>query len=743
MRRFLSLFAAVFFAANVSGQIDTVSITDINTPKDLANCNDTSIYYNDTVVVYAYALMSGGVSEVASGSIQGANGVRPFIWFNDTANGGAVGPGTGLEVMGVNWNSSNQATAGFTSTLEGELVEMVGVVGMFGGATQFQPLNDQSYTIIGNVAPNPFTPTTLAVGDLNDANQVNQIQTGQPYEGGFVKFNNVTVTNVNRFGSGTTARVSFTIADSAGNRMDVEDFFLAQKLDTWATLNPNSPADSGSFDPPSVGSFFNSISGVIEHSSNGCAGGTGTGYILHPFDSSHYDLGKASPAITNVQVSPTIPSSSDSIAISADVVDPDGSLDSVYIFWSADTSVAVANFTKDTMAQTGANSYAFTIPPQADESIVRFYIRATDNEGLNSLHPQTPSSASEPNTEFIYVLDGGLTIPKVQQSFDGSGTSPFAGQVVTVRGFVTGTSRDSCALGYTYIQDSSANEYAGIALRASLNLASFTRGEEVEVTGTVVDGPGAPSYGFASINVLNVQSLGNQHIIDPVVINPADSVDMEKYESMLVSYENPNGKVYITDSDLGFGEYRISSSATATGTYESKRVLAGRSVPGQADGSLWVSLISDSTYITQDGTLRVPAVIADDTMTMDAMVGVVTYAFGNYKLTPRNNRDIKGLNVTLDTSCGAEYFSVDDNQIPAELSVYPNPASSSINIAGYEGEVTARIFNIKGQLLHTAESNGSPVMQINTSKLIPGIYLIQVADDQNQAYSTQKVIITQ
>ncbi len=742
MKRIFTLLTAVLISAQLSGQMDTVSITDINTPQDLANCNDTSIYYLDTVVTYAYVVTDGGLSEVASSSISG--GVRPFIWMNDTANGGAVGPRTGLEVMGVNWNTS-QATAGFTSLIEGELIEMIGVVGMFDGATQFQPLNNQAVTVLSSSFPT-FSPSQVAVGDLNDQNSVNQIQTGQPYEGGYVQFKNVTVVAVNPFGSGASARFSFTIADSAGNQMDVEDFFLAQKLPSWSTVNPNSPATTGNFNPPTVGTFYESISGVIEHSANGCADPngqvSGSGYVLHPFDSTHYVVGAAAPSITNVTISPAIPSSSDPIVISADIVDPDGSLDSVNIFWSNDTSIAVSAFTKAAMTLTGSNTYSYTIPAQPDETIVRFYIAATDNDTATSLYPATPASATVPNTEFVYVLDGGLTIPYLQRSFDGSGTSPFNGQVVTVKGFVTATDRN-CDLGYVYIQDTAATEYAGIALRASLNLAALTRGEEVEITGTVVDGPGSPAFDFARINVININSTGNRHLVEPIELDPSDSAtsaNMEAYESMLVKYVNPNGKIYVTDGDLGFGEYEIASDPSFSASYETKRILAGRSNPGSADGSLWVSLVSDTAYATQDGTMQVPAIAAADTMTMDAISGIVYYAFGNYKLTPRNNRDFEGLSVSLDTSCMADYFSVSELNT-GEVVIYPNPAASYFNVEGFDKNIEVQLYNISGELVKTGQSKAGRVI-INSGDLTPGVYILKISDDKNLVYPAKKVIIT-
>src|SRR5690606_29432320 len=99
MKHLFTLMLSVSLSAIALAQ-PLVTIPQINTPVDLANCNDEPVLFEDTVTFVAYVVTAGNLSEVASGSISGANGIRPFIWMNDTANGGAIGPNTGIEVMG-------------------------------------------------------------------------------------------------------------------------------------------------------------------------------------------------------------------------------------------------------------------------------------------------------------------------------------------------------------------------------------------------------------------------------------------------------------------------------------------------------------------------------------------------------------------------------------------------------------------------------------------------------------------
>jgi len=733
MKRILTFCVALLMAGSLWAQNDTVTIRQINAPLDIANCNDTSAYYLDTVTFVGYVVTDGSLCEVASGSITGANGIRPFIWMNDTANGGAVDSLTGLEVMGVNWGT-NQATQGFTSLIEGDVVRVTGVVGMFSGATQFQPLDNNAITVLPSTISN-IQPKVVPVSDLNDQNQINQIVTGHEWEGAFIEVQNVTVTAVNIFGSGTGQRVTFTVADAQGNSMEIYDFFLGMKLTTWPTLNPNSPNDSGNFVAPTVGTNFDYIRGVVEHQSNGCAGGTGAGFRIHPFKDTHFKVGKSAPSITNVSVSPTVPTSNDSITINLDIVDNDGSVDTARIFFSANLSDPVTSFQSANLNLVANNQYEFKWAPQADGTIVRYYIRAVDNDTTVTLFPTTPTGQAVPNVARIYVRDNGLSIPDIQTPLSGD-DSPFRNQEVTVTGFVT-AAQQGCDLEFVYIQDSAATEWAGLALRGSLNLATLQRNQKVEVTGTVVE-----SFSFTQMNVNQVNPLQSSFEVQPVVLDPSDTsdfMDIEKYESMLVSYQNPGGQVVISEENAGFGEYRVSTAAGNTDENNSRRVLAGRQDGTRAESSLHVSLISDSTYINDNGVLAVPAVITQDGMTMDAITGPLWYSFGTFKLVPRNNFDIVNLSTPLDTTgCSFPKFSLVEGATFSEVSLYPNPARDLLFIEAAEAPIKVDIYNINGAHM-LSEQHGNRA-QLSLAHLPQGVYIVKVSS-RGRLLANHKLIV--
>ncbi len=741
MRRILTLCVALISSAIMYGQsYPLVTIEQINTPIDLAACNDTSTYLGDTVRFRAHVVTDGGLSEVASGSVQGGN--RPFIYMIDTANNGVVDSLSGIEVMGVYTDGSGnlQPIPGFTALLQGDKVEVTGVVEQYDGNTQFTTIDVNSVTLLtsGDLLPSDFVPKSISAGDLNDNQRVNNVQTGEWWQNSFVELTDVTVVQVIPF-SGN--RVSFNVADAAGNVVNVSDRFLAQRTGSHTVVNPNSPSTSGtgSFVAPSVGTFYSSLKGIVRHSANGCTGGTGRGYEINPFDTSHYAVGATAPNITNVLSFPVVPSSSDSVLISADITDGDGTIDTVQLFWSANPSTPSGSFTAVNMSLSSGSTYEYYVPAQADGTLVRYYIRAVDNDGSSVLFPSSPATQADPYFNHYSVRDNGLRIFDIQYSGNGTGESVFEGQTVTVRGFITSARRD-CDLEYVYMQDPNDTIFAGIALIPNQDLDNVYRDQEISVTGQVQE-----TFGVTYLNVDNYVGLNNSQSIAPVVIDPSDpNLDMEMYEGMLISLQNPNGgQVFVSDEDAGFGEYRIANDASF-GSSQSTRVLAGRQDGTRATSSLYVSLISDSSYVTNNGALQVPAVITQNGMSMDAMNGVLWYSFGNYKLLPRNNFDIVNLSTALDTTnCNIPTNVGINENLVGEVAIYPNPANYVVNVVNTNNEpVEVALFDLNGRKVLETEKAQS-VQILNVSNLVPGVYILKASDLNGEFVKTHKVVIGQ
>ena len=147
--------------------------------------------------------------------------------------------------------------------------------------------------------------------------------------------------------------------------------------------------------------------------------------------------GNPAPSITNVSVSPSTPTSSDNVTISADVTDDDG-IASVVLNWGT-LSGSLGN----SIAMTASgNTYTADIPAQANGTQVFFEIVATDSnaspettttiEASYQVFDPEPQGFGVPNTDVRYTIDFGNTVANVNNgSFDGSGLAqlPSAGQL--------------------------------------------------------------------------------------------------------------------------------------------------------------------------------------------------------------------------------------------------------------------------------------------------------------------------
>ncbi len=701
-----------------------VSLYDISyvSPQDLAACNDSSQYLGDTVITRGIVVVPGNLSEVASGSITG--GSRPFIFLVDTAANGAPGPFKGIEVMGA---AGNTPVAAIESAQAGDILEITGIVGSFENSLQLTPLSSSSVTLIGATSVPTFS--TIPVGDLNDANRVNILTTGEQWEGSFVEFQNVTVTAVNFFSGGS--RVSFDVVDANGNQINISDRFLAQRTTSHSVVNPNSPnlvtnggTGTGTFIPPVVGTVFSSLKGLVRQSANGCTGRTGRGYELNPFDSTHYTKGATPPAITNVIRTPQVPNATQSVTITADIFDNDGAVTSATLFYSADPAATRATFTSVNMTNTGI-SYSATIPAFPLDTLVRYFIEATDDSANVSTFPGAT------NDEFYTVRANGLTIVDIQNPGPNANTdSPYSGQTVTFTGAVTAT-LNQFDLGYVYIQDTAATEYAGVYVTGNASLAGLSRGDVATITGTVVE-----NFGFTTINVTNVVNNNRTFNITPISVTPDSNFAAkgEMYEGMLISVDDPNnGKIDVIRPNLNFGEYGIGLS----GSTDFIRVLSGRVNGTSAQSSLNVSLISDTFYINNDGVMNVPGILADTAQDMDAMIGILWYSFGNFKLTPRNNGDIINFSEPL------VYVGLSEKNTNIELKYYPNPAKNFVTIENTSADMNnmeAFFFNLNGQLLKSTSLRNN-INVVNVSDLNNGVYIIRVMNN-NEVVSTSKLVIS-
>jgi hypothetical protein len=727
----LGLFAILFTSAQTSVSVRDLQFVSVT---DLAACKDASSYDGQTIKTVGIVMHNGNLTEVASGSVNG--GYRPGVHIIDTATGAAMGDFNTIQIHGVYDDGQSQPVAALDNLVAGMIVEVTGEMGGFSGETQLSPSDASSVVVIGTTtAP---TPAVVSIGLLNDKSRVNKLPTGEAWEGSLVTVENVTVVAVNAFSGGT--RVSFDISDANGNTMNVSDRFIAQKLVGWVPRNASSPQAAGEFVAPIVGTQYESITGIVLHSENGCTGGTGRGYELNPFDTSHYKVGDTPPSITDVTRNPLVPGSTDDVVLSAQIIDFNGTVVSQTLYYTTDINAENTSFTAVPMTlKTGSSDeFEATIPKAADGTIIRYYIKATDNDANESFEPFTATTANG-STSFYTVRDAGLTIVDLQYVLnEASDASPYVGQTVTVKGYITASAKPY-DLEDIYLQDKDATEWAGIHLRGSADLLELWRTEEVEVTGVVRE-----AFGFTEIDVTSVSKTGKTAEILPIELPVSDSLGRandgyEKYESMLVKMVNAGGKVKIADPQFNpFGEWTVADD-TAANFANSTKVQAGVK-NGNNNSSLWVSVLADSAFETQDGILEVPLVKARQGMEMDALVGIMYYGFGQFAVKPRNNDDLEGFSVELDS---AEYAKdTATNAVPTfqalGVTFYPNPASNVITVkteSNTTGNVVVR--SLDGRIIASKQVVGRAT--VNVAALTRGIYVLEFTNDQGQRSSAKFV----
>ena len=726
----IGICSAAIMSAQTYPYVDVNQISFVS-QMDLQNCIDASFYAGDTVVTRGVVVIDGNLSEVSSGSISG--GSRPFISIADTSAVGSAGAFQSVVIMGVFNGAPN---TNIENALAGDIIEITAVVSGFNGMVQLEPISASAVSFVG-VTTSP-TSRVVPISDLQDNMGINQLATGEQWEASYVEIQNVTVTAISNFTSGGRNRTEFTVQDAAGNRMLVADRFLPMINAGQPTVNPNSPDTAGTFVAPAVGTVFNYIRGLVFQDGNGScypgASGFAGGYEINPFNDMDFDKAASPANISAVRRNPIVPNATQTVSVTADIIDLDGTVTSANLFYTADQTAPANLFTQVAMTNPSGSIYSATIPAFPLDSVVRYFLVATDDSSNVTVFPNTPIGAAL-NTEFYTVRVNGATIMDIQFDNGANGESPLNGDTVSVKGIVT-ASYLSGDLGFLYMQDASANEYSGIFVNGGpSSIFGLSRGDEIRVVGVIEE-----SFGFTRINALadSVVATGSTGIITPVTLDPSDanlfgtnnSPNLEKYESMLLRYENPaiNGQVFILDSNLRFGEYSVASGFFAT---TGARILAGRQVLGQAQGSLDVSYVSDTAAFS--ASMNVSPIQVNRNYSFDAIEGILSYAFSNFKLTPRNNMDFFNVTVGIETISSSN----------VEMALYPNPAQNNVTIQIDENynfsKLNIQVLDITGRLVMETQTTSS-TSSLEISKLDRGMYVVRISDN-NQLIHSSKLIL--
>ncbi len=433
----------------------------------------------------------------------------------------------------------------------GDSVTVTGTISIYNGKFELVPASPTAITTesTGNSLP-AFQSLTLTefMANFND------------YESELLVFDSVSIIGGTWPASGSNA--SLTITDPSGTNSTL-------RIDKDTDLDENTQP-LGYFVLQALGGDYNG------------------GQVQPRFYSDIMVIGDPPPAISNVSHFPASPGPDDDVVVSATIQD-NGSVDLATVVYTVDNGAE----NDVTMTADGAN-YSGTIPAQAANAVVSYWVTAMDDVG--------GTSASQPNSYVVY--SGSVNaIASIQD-----GTIP-TGTPVTIQGIVTAESwafDSPDNLSHFYIQDADT-AWSGIKVYSSG--VEVSQGDEVRLTGVVAEYNGVTE--ITTLDSLEILSQG--HHVNPLVV-PMTTADWEPYEGVLITVED----VTVSNPDLGYGEWSVTDGANELVCDDDARYYY---------------------YPAQDEALA-------------SITGVLDYSYGAYKLEPRLTNDI----VTADGLTSIQAF---------------------------------------------------------------------------------------
>ncbi len=392
------------------------------------------------------------------------------------------------------------------------------------------------------------------------------------------------------------------------------------------------------------------------------AGTTQGTVTINPRTINDVEIASSPPAITNVTRNPVVATSTAGVTVSATIVDAQTSVAVAELIYRVDRGA----FQTISMTTGGANLYTAVIPAQANGAFVEFYLKAADTEGASTTMPADTAAAKF----FYFVRDAGLMIYDLQYTPYADGNSGYTNMTVTVQGLVT---TDTTDFSFYWIQDGTA-PWNGIWVND--NATNVKAGDRVAVTGRVEESFNVTR--LAAISQVTILSRGNP-LPPPVLLRTGElrtgAATAEQWEGMLVQVKNAVVSNPFPDAPSNFGEFTIDDGSGEVRVDDL----------GDFDGNL------DSVFVKGDS--------------IRSLTAIHHYSFNNYKLLPRNNRDVVR---------GPRSAVSGRDELPLRYALeqnYPNPFNPGTTIRfelRQHGRVSLTIYNMLGQKVKTLMEGVKP-----------------------------------
>ena len=295
------------------------------------------------------------------------------------------------------------------------------------------------------------------------------------------------------------------------------------------------------------------------------------------------------PAIDNVLYAPCAPTAAQPVTVIADVTDFNNNVTSVRVYYKLAAAAAY-----DSVAATPADppTWEATLPAQADQSRVLYYVGARDATGNFT---KTPTSAP---AGFAYDYRVGIqSIASIQSPTlgDSCGTSTFDAQAVNVVGVVTHVAGEFTDDGF-YIQ-SGTGPNSGIRVFAPGGVFVPDLGDSVRISGYVDEFRCQTEIVMNTDRFANCGVILGSHRKVRARSIPLSGIALEENESVLVTVAGPINVVTAFDSTNFGKEFKVASGADS-------------------------AYVGDDTFFPDGiGYTIVPA----PGMVLDALTGIVSY----------------------------------------------------------------------------------------------------------------------
>ena len=655
MRQLYSIFFMLMLSLGAVAQHGTpvpiANVQFVAAPDLLAGDDEPTLYeMGDTVTVDGVVTFHGGWYGLASGPSRRGSWIQaedraPWSGIHLLAETGSFPSGSPYTDL----TTLLDAIKFYENMVRGLKVRVTGVVTTFSNYTQLELLPIEAEIL--SLTPVDIQPLELEIDTFmqNDGagNQVPQLTTGEKYESMLVRFEDVTVVDVQNSGNG---RYYWSVQDAEGNRMQIRD--MSGWLRNDDRQDSMLPANY-QFSPPAEGSRLQWIQGIVFH--NG-----GSGYMLAPRDTN--DIGPiavAPPKVEAVTRDILVPTSQQPVEVRAKITDDQGQVASATLYYNG-----ASGLQQVPMTEVVTDTFAATIPAQPDEELVQYWIRAEDANG-NALY--FPDSLM---TGLVYmVLDDGIDeIADLQAHLAGSSIWDMERiEGMTVTGVVTSTLSD---LGLTTIQDGT-DPYSGIYLQASLgdSIEFLHRGDQIRITAADV----TEVFGVTHLENVEWELVQHAAPVPQALQVPIDSITgsaayAEQYEAMLLEFND----VYIVDDSADapshFGEFFVNHD-----------------------------LADASGLRVDDYSTRIPYEFTTDSIAeddfFDYVRGVLFYSFSNWKLLPRDFNDLAGYELATEIGLEETAMTVSEAAGAIEVAVVlenESNTATSVDIAVASGsEATA------------------------------------------------------